>query len=113
VRNVEKYNMGQAKFINFCLLKGVDVKPRKKMKKKFFLVGIIAIMSLGALVSCSDDDNGGSAKSCNCTEYSDGENVGSNTINPSSFGAANCSDLAIKLRAEALKSGYNNNFSCN
>jgi len=40
------------------------------MKKKFFLVGIIATMSLGAfLVSCSkDDDKKDNFKGCTCTQ---------------------------------------------
>ena len=78
------------------------------MKKKIFLVGIIAIMGLGEfLVSCSKDDDGG--KTCTCIEvgYS-----GSRQIDPSSYGTKNCSDLELKLKTAAAQSGYNSSFSC-
>ena len=81
------------------------------MKKKFFLVGVIALFSLGAfIVSCSKDDP--VSKSCTCTEYADGYAYNTRTLDPESWGAKNCSDLQLKLRAEALQSGYDETFDC-
>ena len=64
------------------------------MKKlKLFLVGAVAL--IGAVVflsSCSKED-----ESCVCRS----SHGLTRTINPSSFGATNCSDLEIVIEAQA------------
>ena len=63
------------------------------MKKLICLAGVLCCLLL-ALPSCSKDSK------CHCNEYDadDGRLVGSGTMNASSFGAANCSDLELKLK---------------
>ena len=66
------------------------------MKKRFLLVGIVAILGLGVFaVSCSKDDDKKEEISCTCWE--DETPKDTQKINPESFGAKNCSDLAMKL----------------
>lgn len=64
--------------------------------KKIFSTALLAVALLGgvALTSCSKD------KSCTCTETDlwDGSKT-SRELDPESFGAKNCSDLEVKLRA--------------
>jgi hypothetical protein len=78
--------------------------------KKLILVAAIAVLALGAfLVSCDKDKD----TSCNCIEIDEeGDRVGSKSLNPASYGAANCSDLETKLRTAALGGGYDSVFSC-
>ena len=49
------------------------------------------------LSSCNNDED----ESCSCTKYEDGYRAQSREITPSSFGAKNCSDLAIKMEVYA------------
>ena len=80
------------------------------MKKRIITVMAVMLSAVCVFcaVSCEKEES-----SCVCTEYDDkGYNYGSTTINPDSYGAKNCSDLATKLRIEALKVGYNETFSC-
>ncbi len=66
------------------------------MKKCFFISAVALLAFSSFLVSCSEDDE--PSTSCTCTE-SDGYGYSeSQKLDPSSFGATNCSDLAIKLR---------------
>ena len=99
-------------YINECLLKGADGKLKIKMKNFFFLVGIIAVMGLGAfLISCEREVE---EKSCSCKEFApNGQLGGTKDLYPSSWGAKNCSELESKLRVQALSLGVNNNFQCN
>ena len=68
------------------------------MKKKFFLVGAIAISGLSAfLISCSKDDNKKDAIGCTCTERYNGDvDVYSYSLKEmkSEYDASNCSQLA-------------------
>ena len=82
------------------------------MKKKFLLVGVIAIFGLSAfLTSCEKDEP--EEKSCVCTERNPSGAVSTGeTYYPSSWGAKDCSELQVKLRVEALRLGYDNVFSC-
>ena len=82
------------------------------MKKRIFLVGIIATISLSAfLISCENEED----KSCSCREFNAaGKQLGGvSNFYPSSWGAKDCSELQTKLRVQALDLGLNNTFSCN
>lgn len=69
------------------------------MKKQYLLVSMIAVFSLGSFfVSCSDDDD--DSKSCTCTEVGDGQSY-SGTLDPASYGATNCTDLARILNMQS------------
>lgn len=76
------------------------------MKKAIILAA--ALFSLMLFSQCSK------SSSCKCEEYDATDNYyyGSTTMDPESWGAKNCSDLEIKLRTEALQSGYNEIFRC-
>jgi peptidoglycan hydrolase CwlO-like protein len=65
------------------------------MKKKFLLVGVIALVGLGIfLSSCKKDENKDeNKKSCSCTAFREGKNVGTETVELSEFDAANCKEL--------------------
>lgn len=67
------------------------------MKKRLFLALSICTCAFGAfLVSCDKDDDDSSVCTCvGCETYSDKSYTG--TVDPASFGATNCSDLAVKL----------------
>lgn len=67
------------------------------MKKRLFLATLISICALGAfLVSCDKDDD--DSASCTCVEYETDSNKSyTQALDPASFGATNCSDLAVKL----------------
>jgi len=81
------------------------------MKKRFFLVGTIATMSLGVfLLSCEKEKE--EEKSCFCVETAQDGSVYSNSFYPSSWGAKDCNELNTKLRAQALSVGLNSTFSC-
>lgn len=83
---------------------------KKEMKKLLVMLSLVTLVCI-AFSSC--DDGGDSSKSCTCTEYDEtGSSYGSKTIDPASWGATNCSDLEVKLRKDALQSGYNSTFSC-
>lgn len=79
------------------------------MKKRIITVMAVMLSAVCVFcaVSCEKEE-----PSCVCTEYANGYNYGSAIINPDSYGAKNCSDLATKLRIEALKVGYDETFSC-
>lgn len=67
-----------------------------KNKNKILLVTLSMVFSISSfLISCSKDDD---EKSCYCTETDYEGYSASQTVNPASFGAANCSDLVVKLR---------------
>lgn len=76
------------------------------MKKKIFVViaTTISAICMFALSSCSNVDS-----SCLCTEYDPGYYSASREISPQSFGAKNCSDLELKLKAA---SGFEFEYSC-
>lgn len=54
------------------------------------------------------------SSSCKCEEYDATDNYyyGSTIMDPESWGAKNCNDLEIKLRMQALQSGYDEYFKC-
>lgn len=74
------------------------------MKKVFFLATIIALCTtcLFVITSCEKEE-----KMCTCTETDYGYSS-TQQVDPSSFGAKNCSDLAVKLRmANGSEFDYN------
>jgi len=77
------------------------------MKKTTIMI-IAALLSLFLFSQCSKNS------SCKCEEYDATDNYyyGSTVMDPESWGAKNCSDLEIKLRTEALQSGYDEYFKC-
>jgi hypothetical protein len=80
-----------------------------EMKKKYILVCLVVLCGLTMFIaSCSKDEE---SKSCTCTE-SDGEGYSaSKVIDPASFGASNCSDLALKIRIAEGSGDFS--YSCN
>lgn len=76
------------------------------MKKVLILA--VALFSLMMFTQCSK------GSSCKCEEYDATDNYyyGSRVIDAESYGAKNCSDLELKLRAQALQSGYDERFNC-
>lgn len=76
------------------------------MKKMPILA--VALFGLMLLPQCNK------SSSCKCDEYdaTDNYHYGSRVIDPASYGATNCSDLELKLRAQALQSGYDERFNC-
>jgi hypothetical protein len=82
------------------------------MKKQsgFVIMVCAALMMVGTVAfvsSCSEDDE---ATTCTCIESDSGA---SRVVSPSSYGAANCSDLGLKLQSQARADGYNSSYSCN
>lgn len=74
----------------------------KLMKKKFFLVGAVALTGISIfLISCSKE-------MCSCTETDYEGYSATRELDPASYGATNCSDLEIKLRMQA---GNDSDFS--
>ncbi len=75
---------------------------------KIILFFAIALFGVLLFAQCSK------SSSCRCEEYdaTDGYYYGSKDMDPESWGAKNCSDLEIKLRTEALQSGFNEIFRC-
>ena len=73
---------------------GDRIKTAIVKMKKFYLLVSLSFCTLLVLPSCSKDSK------CHCNEYDadNGRLVGSGTMNASSFGAANCSDLELKLK---------------
>ena len=65
--------------------------------KKYLLVGVISILSLGAfLASCSKDDDD-NKKMCTCTE-SDGDGYSATkSVDPATFSVSSCAELQSKL----------------
>lgn len=76
------------------------------MKKLLILAA--ALFNLMLFSQCSK------SSSCKCEEYDATDNYyyGSTTMDPESWGAKNCNDLEIKLRMQALQSGYDEYFKC-
>lgn len=72
------------------------------------LIFAVALLSLMLLPQCNK------SSSCKCEEYDATDNYyyGSTTMDPESWGAKNCNDLEIKLRMQALQSGYDEYFKC-
>ena len=71
------------------------------------------VLLLAAVIVCITFSQCGKSTTCYCEEYDyDGYYYGATTIVPSSYGASNCSDLALKLRQAALQSGYDETFRC-
>ncbi len=70
--------------------------------KKYIFISAVALFAFSSfLVSCSEDEDPSSStsKMCTCTETDyDGYYEESQKLDPASFGATNCSDLAVKLR---------------
>lgn len=66
------------------------------MKKRILLASLFCC-TLIAFVSCNKD------RTCHCREYDsdNGQYVGTGTMNASSMGAANCSDLELKLKMQS------------
>jgi len=67
------------------------------MKKKVFSLFAVALSAFAiCLTACEDEES-----SCTCTETDyEGYNA-TKELNPESFGAKNCSDLAVKLKMQA------------
>jgi hypothetical protein len=76
------------------------------MKKVLILA--VALFGLMLFTQCSKTSK------CKCEEYDATDNYyyGSTIMDPESWGATNCSDLEIKLRMQALQSGYDEYFKC-
>ena len=76
------------------------------MKKALIISA--ALLNLFLFSQCSK------SSSCRCEEYdaTDGYYYGSKVMDPASWGATNCSDLEVKLRTQALQSGYDEIFHC-
>ena len=76
------------------------------MKK--VIIFTVALFGLMLFSQCSK------SSSCKCEEYdaTDGYYYGSKVMDPESWGAKNCSDLEVKLRTQALQSGYDEIFKC-
>lgn len=68
------------------------------MKKRLIFVSLAALVTLGAFLSSCDKDE---SASCTCTETDYMGYSATQTLDPASFGATNCSDLTIKLRMQA------------
>lgn len=79
------------------------------MKKQILAALLISISTACVFfTSCKDDDE----KSCSCTEFDTETGYSaSQTLDPSSYGATNCSDLAVKLNMQMYNSEYY--YSCN
>jgi hypothetical protein len=85
--------------IFFDCFKEVVVKLKLVMKKKFLIVGLVSVCCLGAfLVSCDKDEP---SQKCTCTEQDGAGYSESQELDPASYGATNCSDLAVKLKMAA------------
>jgi hypothetical protein len=86
--------------INLMSILRIDVKTKKIMKKQFLLVGVIVAMGLGLFFMACDDDED-NEKSCSCTESDYSGYNATRNVTPSSYGAANCADLELKLKAQS------------
>ena len=67
--------------------------------KKYIFISAVALFAFSSfLVSCSEEEE---TKMCTCIEYDYyyGDSY-TKQLDPESFGAKNCSDLAIKLRMQ-------------
>ena len=73
------------------------------MKKR--IITVIAVMlsavCVFCVVSCENEDT-----MCTCTETGSGYSA-TQQVDPSSFGAKNCADLAVKLRMASSDFDYN------
>jgi hypothetical protein len=83
-------------------------KAKFSMKTKFILVCLVILCGFAAfLISCSKDDEG--SQSCTCMESDGAGYSASRVVTPSSFGAANCQDLELKL---SVASSGDFDYSC-
>jgi hypothetical protein len=88
---------GRNKFIFDCF-KEVVVKLKSKMKKRIFIVGLVALIGLSVFfISCKEEES----KKCSCTETDYSGYSATRELDPASYGATNCSDLEVKLRMQA------------
>ena len=73
------------------------------MKKYIFILGLSLFSFSSFLISCSDDDDDDkTTKMCTCIETDDySDYSATRQLDPASYGATNCSDLAVKLRMAA------------
>lgn len=76
------------------------------MKKTFLILAVLAVSATAALTSCSEDEEIKKTM-CTCIEEDDYGYKEQSKLDPASFGATNCSDLAIKLR---MAGGYDSEF---
>ncbi len=83
------------------------------MKKKFFLVATLVVLSMSAMfVACEKDK--GLEKGCTCTTYEEGE-TSTDYISPTEmmgYGASTCSALASALQGAYLSHGINASVNC-
>ncbi|MDR2563902.1 MAG: hypothetical protein LBC98_08160 [Prevotellaceae bacterium] len=64
------------------------------MKKRFLVVGVIALVGFGTFLASCKKDKDEKKTSCSCTVYLEGEKVGTETADLSEYDAANCTQLA-------------------
>lgn len=87
---------------------GPDGIELGKITMRRILIVAAAVFSMVLFTQCSK------STSCKCEEY-DNEthyHAGSTTMDPESWGAKNCNDLELKLRAQALQIGYDGRYEC-
>jgi hypothetical protein len=86
---------------------GQDLRSRKSrnfkifiaMKKRIISLGIIAAFGFGTfLASCGKEEDNNT--SCSCTESDYEGYSATRNVTPSSYGAASCADLELKLKKE-------------
>ena len=99
-----KKNKPAVKYTTFVM---INILIFLIMKKAFLILAVLAISTTTALTSCSEDEEIKKTM-CTCTEEDDyGYYKEQMQLDPASFGATNCSDLAVKLRMSA---GYDSEF---
>ena len=74
------------------------------MKKTFLTFAVLLAVTAMFVTSCSEDDE--ESKKCVCTEYEYSGKGESETLDPASWGATNCKDLAIKLNMQMYDSDF-------
>jgi len=68
------------------------------MKKRLIFISLTGLCTLCAFLASCDKDE---PSACSCTETDYMGYSATQTLDPASFGATNCSDLEIKLRMQA------------
>ncbi|MBR3907210.1 MAG: hypothetical protein IKJ61_03820 [Bacteroidaceae bacterium] len=76
------------------------------MKKTFLTFAVLLAATAMFVTSCSKDDEEEASKTCVCTEYEYSGKGESETLDPASWGATNCKDLAIKLNMQMYDSEF-------
>ncbi|MBQ2808074.1 MAG: hypothetical protein IJF06_03105 [Bacteroidaceae bacterium] len=77
------------------------------MKKTFLTFAVLLAATAMFVTSCSEDDEEeATSKKCVCTEYEYSGKGESETLDPASWGATNCKDLAIKLNMQMYDSDF-------